>query len=425
LPSPSIAAPAPALLSSRTPRTGPKLSPRVGPKADTNKDSKGKEMLPSAEALLELASDKMVEVAELEQAAQRVHETSLERQIGAALAALNKPPSEAIRDWQTNPGKMAPIELRQVVRNRLKIRADNKAIDVLFASLDKNHSGVLDATQIQAAVKVFTKAVKDANKEAERLQEAAAIHRAIAEHARVAGEAVALLELRSGAGNESEPETACSLQRLVVRAVLQGGLSYDRLLAMWDTDHKGTMTSTQLAQAVRAIRVQATDVEVAEFHSELTMTTNAAAGAPLSTKLVVRHLVDLAKAEGVRSKEYQSSLKGIRKEARRLVRELEEAKVRPKVMAKVELPEAPKLPEPPTGGMVVELAAAPQALSIAAGKNTEVRTSGGSATSSPHSSPLSSPLASPGGAVPCSARKPRTATPRQQAVDLWPAVGLW
>jgi Ca2+-binding EF-hand superfamily protein len=423
LPSPSVSAPAPALLSSRsarpTPRSGPKakaLPGKPASKSDPKKQSNGKakvqeksDPLPSAESLLALASAKMAEAAELEAAAQSVHELSLERQVGSALAALNKPPAEVIREWQANKDKMALIEMRQAVRNRLKIRADNKAIDALFASLDTNRSGTLDATQIKAAVKMFTKATKDANKEAERHREAASSLRAIAEQARVAGDALARVELQAGScdGGESEPETAQapSLQQRVVLVVLQGALSTDKLMGLWDKDRKGTMTSKQLTQALRDIRVQAADAEVAELHSELAAATNAAAGAPLSTKHVVRHFVDLAKAEGARSKERESQLKHMRKEARQLLRELEEAQLRAKA-------EPGGVPLPPTGDVLVELASAAQALSIEAGNRKGVRPSDGTATGSEHSSPLSSP----GGAIPCSARK---RTPSQDAVKLW------
>jgi len=399
LPSATVSKAAPPLLSSRPARASPRAGPRqTPPKRDAKKDIKGKakEMkspLPSAASLLSLASANMAEAAKLETKAESVHEQSLERQIGAAIVALNKSPAEAIREWQASQGKLTPIELRQAVRNRLKIRADNKAIDAMFASLDTNHSGALDAAQIQAAVKRFSKATKDANKEAEQLKEAASLLRPVAEQAKIAGEAVALIELRTGAGGDSEPECETaeappSLKQRVVLTVLEAGLSSDKLMSMWDKDRKGTMTSKQLIQALRDLKVQAMDAEIAELHSELAATTNASQGAPLSTKLVVRHLLDLAKAEGVRNKEREGELKRMRKDARQLIRELEEAQLKC------------------AGALVVDLAAAQVGL-----ESKDVHPSADSATGSEHSSPLSSP----GGTIQSSARKPQPG----QAAPLW------
>ena len=436
LPSATVCAPAPALPSLHsarttpralhsartTPRAGQKALPRQIPAKTESKTAKAKtqekaDLLPSAASLLALASTKTAEAAELDEAIQNVHEQSLERQVGAAIAELKKSPAEAIYEWQANKGKLIPIELRQAVRNKLKIRADNKAIDALFASLDTNHSGALDATQLQVAVKKITKANKDAKKDAVRLMEAASNLRAVAEHARLAGEAVALLELHVGEDSHSESETAAppSLLQRAVLTVLRGGMSVDKLMSLWDKDRKGTMTSKQLVQALRDIRVPVTDAaEVTVLYTELAVAINAETDAPLATKLIVRHIVDLAKVEGMRQKEREGELHRMRKEARHLVRELEEMKLR------VDKAEG-SVTESPTGDKEVKLAAVAQALGVAAGQGKGICPSGGSATGSEHSSPLDSPLSSPGGTVPCSARKPTQRRPSQEgtAAVLW------
>ena len=68
----------------------------------------------------------------------------LELKIGLALAGTKKTFEELVSEWDKNrDGVIQRIELRQVVRNSLKITADNKAVDTLFDKLDKDSLRVL------------------------------------------------------------------------------------------------------------------------------------------------------------------------------------------------------------------------------------------------------------------------------------------
>lgn len=61
--------------------------------------------------------------------------------------------TDLIREWDTNGnGEIEKIELRMVVRNKMKIKADNKKIDALFDSLDQDGGGTLDAKEMGAAL---------------------------------------------------------------------------------------------------------------------------------------------------------------------------------------------------------------------------------------------------------------------------------
>ena len=103
--------------------------------------------------------------AKLTEADSLVNETAsfnerkpLELKLGIALANETKSVPDLIRDWDSNKdGEINKVELRQVVRNKLKIQVDNKEIDALFDKLDDDKGGQLDMKEIQKAMGVFKK----------------------------------------------------------------------------------------------------------------------------------------------------------------------------------------------------------------------------------------------------------------------------
>ena len=83
---------------------------------------------------------------------------SLALKLGIALANETKSVPDLIREWDSNKdGEINKVELRQVVRNKLKIQAENKEIDALFDKLDDDKGGSLDLKEIQKAMGVFKK----------------------------------------------------------------------------------------------------------------------------------------------------------------------------------------------------------------------------------------------------------------------------
>lgn len=90
-----------------------------------------------------------------------IDKDSLELWIGHALTREKRGLQELIREWDGNgDGEIQKIELRQVVRNKLKIKADNKQIDALFDKLDADGGGSLDMKEMGAALYLFKSAHK-------------------------------------------------------------------------------------------------------------------------------------------------------------------------------------------------------------------------------------------------------------------------
>ena len=79
---------------------------------------------------------------------------------------------ELMRDWDKNKdGQIERIELRQVVRNDLKIHAENKEIDQIFDELDTDGGGTLDLKELTKAMSRFKSAAEEAAEQEVRLRQ--------------------------------------------------------------------------------------------------------------------------------------------------------------------------------------------------------------------------------------------------------------
>jgi len=131
----------------------------------------------TAEALSNMKLHK-TEAAEIIEARVSKEHESLELRVGRMLVGQKKSLPEIIREWDGNGnGEIEKIELRQVVRNKMKIKADNKAIDSLFDQLDQDGSGELDAKEMAAALKAFKERCQAREEEQDALRaEAVELH---------------------------------------------------------------------------------------------------------------------------------------------------------------------------------------------------------------------------------------------------------
>ena len=103
----------------------PPSPPEGGKKKKAAAEADGVQLMP-VEKLQEIADAKIAEASQVELAAQDMS-TSLELKIGRAIQKQKMSVPDLIRKWDASgDGEIQPIELRQVVRNHLKIKADNK-----------------------------------------------------------------------------------------------------------------------------------------------------------------------------------------------------------------------------------------------------------------------------------------------------------
>lgn len=297
--------------------------------------------LPSAASLRDMVDAKLKEVATLEAAEQTVQASSLPRQIGAALAGQSKSPKDLIREWDTNgDGKISPIELRQVVRNKLHIKADNKAIDSLFKELDDDSSGALDNHEMQTAFQKFLKASKEAQKEATSMEERADALRYRAIQLEQAAKALDKVEARAAMASDT---TGMTLERRVAVAVLKSAAKIDKMLSAWDVGHGGTISAEDLGKRVHDLKVEATEAEVQSYYKQLLGETHAAPGASLNLKLALRKIYENRQNEVDRQKVDAEEAKKERMEARRLVREVEALQQKEEALQKEQAAEAERV----------------------------------------------------------------------------------
>ena len=115
-----------------------------------SKSKTTKEMFESSASLYARAEQLRSQAAGLERSAEEAADLTLMRKLGRALKArIGHGSKDAIRtllrEFDANgDGLIQRIEMRQMVRNHLKIVADNHEIDAFFKEIDNDNSGEVD-----------------------------------------------------------------------------------------------------------------------------------------------------------------------------------------------------------------------------------------------------------------------------------------
>lgn len=135
--------------------------------------------LKPANELEESAQTQLQRAEELEQQANSVLYSSFDRQLGDALKSkIGNGTKEQVRkllhEMDSNgDGVLQKIELRQMVRNNLKIKAENKTIDAFFDSIDEDKSGNIELGELVQACHMLMQGLMEAHEEIETLQDQA------------------------------------------------------------------------------------------------------------------------------------------------------------------------------------------------------------------------------------------------------------
>lgn len=257
-----------------------------------------------ATSLQSQAEAKLAEAAEVEEEA-KTQAASLELKLGRAIAKQKMSVPELIRKWDTNgDGDISKIELRQVVRNNLKIKADNKTIDALFDRLDVDGGGELDMKEMGVALKLFAKQVSTADADeavemakAKALREDAASMR---ECAALTAEAEAL-QLRLGRLRDGfhDGDLASKLAAIVIKEAKAIGINDQKtkVSGAWyaaaaaaaekrgETDKGGVLTAELFGRWARGfLKERAEGVEEAAFDAYYRELEQATGSAPLNLR---------------------------------------------------------------------------------------------------------------------------------------------
>ena len=151
------------LISRNSSRASPQVVMQLEPGKERMASSKrhnahgSREALASSSQLHARSEELASEVEAIGRLKENAMSSSLPRKLATALSTrletVNKHNAmELLREIDTNgDGVIQKIELRQMVRNKLKIKADNSEIDKFFDSIDIDGGGTIDLNELIGA----------------------------------------------------------------------------------------------------------------------------------------------------------------------------------------------------------------------------------------------------------------------------------
>lgn len=203
--------------SARTVKAQEQKKPKGKRSPKESKGTKGSEApLKSVEELGSLAKEHFDNAEMYEEEAQKVLHSTFQRMLGDALRSrigngTKEQVKKLLQEMDKNgDGVLQKIELRQMVRNSLKLKVDNATIDVFFDSIDEDRSGNIELGELVAACHQLMEATMEAKEECETLQEKA-------DHVRQRGE-----KYQEAAEGMREIERAEELMNGVLSKALSG-----------------------------------------------------------------------------------------------------------------------------------------------------------------------------------------------------------
>ena len=142
----------------KVPSTPTKAGGKAKAKAKAKEPKAPIELQPSA-SLLQEAKSRLEEAEEKQANANAALTSTFERRLALQLkesgrikGGTKEETKALLREFDSNgDGKLQKIELRQMVRNKLKMTEDNPTIDALFDAIDEDQSGTIDLDELTAA----------------------------------------------------------------------------------------------------------------------------------------------------------------------------------------------------------------------------------------------------------------------------------
>ena len=239
--------------------TAQKTPPRRK-KKDGSKDS---EPTLQASTSLQDSAEQILKGAEaLERQAENIAYSTLARKLGKELAgkignASKDRVKKLLQEIDTNgDGRIQKIELRQLVRNKMSIKADNAEIDALFDSFDDDRSGEIDAAEFGGACHMLVTAANEGSAEVGEFHGLAMDERQRAQAYLDAAEAMRAVEAEEQASATDEANgEGLSIEEQVGRALFTGGFKVSDITLQWDEKKTGTLTKHEVRSA-RACRLK-------------------------------------------------------------------------------------------------------------------------------------------------------------------------
>ena len=320
-----------------------------------NADEAASAALISSEDLLAMRDQKMAMAAEFEKEAEETSTSTLSRAIGTALTPLisnpgDKPRSSGDKDTprstglqkdklkalyrevdHNNDGSIQPVEMRQFIRNRLKLKAENKEIDAIYEAADPKREGKLDMLRFTGMCQSALEAADEAKGEASELRESASRARTRAQAYEAAASATLLFE-EEQAKLEQQPvdltdgPTNVVLQRRIGGSLQKKGVKMAELIGKWDDAKKGRIGKGEFVKAVGELRVESGhgdveklfDILVAGQASDKALGGGGPAKPELDIKKLVKTVFEWVSQAADEAAAKSSQLSALRSNARKL-----------------------------------------------------------------------------------------------------------
>jgi len=310
----------------------------AAPILHSKRDSNKLVLAPSSElaaAAVELEAQAAAEASKIDESTK-----SVAVKLGDALVKKNIKIPEMVVAWaKRGEEPISKMEFRQHVR-KLVDKPDAKQIDALFESLDEDHGGTLDVSELKAALKKLQDAARtNATEHAkialrvDALRERAASVQAVADATARAED----LEVKLKEVDGKKPAGA-RLGLLLQRKSMKVG----ELVAKWDKTGSGQIQPSEFASNARALGLEADDQELdalfkmldedgsgtldmIEMKHALRTLMDAAIEAEVSTASLKKTTAEALKAAKATQDEYRKAKKAIEKaEVESAERELRE-----------------------------------------------------------------------------------------------------
>ena len=292
--------------------------------------------LVSTEDLAAMLASKLEQAKLFEEQAQGSTTSTLLRAFGGSLesrirdGAKGSTPKEKIKELfreadNNNDGSIQPIELRQLIRNKLKLNVEVKAIDELFAATDTQGLGKLDFAQFSSACQTAIDALDEAKAEARDLEQSAARARSRAEAYEAALTATRLFEEeqdkldRTSATDVSDPDAGVSeLTRKIGAALLKARCTMAELTSRWDEKKVGRMPRSAFIKGVEGLEIGATAVDAERLFDALAAGQGSSGKSDLDMKRLVKTVFEWVSKASEEATAKSSQLSTLRSQARKL-----------------------------------------------------------------------------------------------------------
>jgi len=175
--------------------------------------------------------------------------------------------SDLARDWDPNrDGTISKMEFRQDIRKLLEGRQINtKDIDELFETIDLDHGGEIDTSELKAALRQLHKAALEANQEKAQAQAKAVVVRGLVAHAHAVAEATKASEQ---AALEHDAVVKGSTGAQLGAVLLRKGISVAEVASKWG-GKSGEVDDLEFRRQVGALLPTVTPEQIDELFDSL------------------------------------------------------------------------------------------------------------------------------------------------------------